>query len=289
MEGVLAISLSDDEKLSERDFRYICKLVYDNTGIVLKDSKRDMVCRRLMRRQRALKLADSRAYCDFLKAEQAQELPSLINAVTTNLTSFFREEHHFRYLESFIERQLLNPALGNRLRIWSAACSTGEEAYSLAITVAQTMKQKLYQWDVKILATDLDTNVLAEARQGIYDADACKSLSKATCLRWFSKGTGKNEGLIRVKPELRQMIQFNQLNFMEHWPVRGPFDVIMCRNALIYFDRPTQNALISRFIHLLRPGGVLFLGHSESIGKGMAEIEVKGRTIFERKGRHDCR
>ena len=270
------------EQLKDRDFRFLSNLVYEQTGIVLGDSKRDMVCRRIMRRKRALQLASYKEYCELLKQDESQELPNFINSITTNLTSFFREPHHFQYLAEYIKQQEQNRR-SQRLRIWSAACSTGEEPYSIAISMAQALQSTLQSWDVKILATDLDTNALAVAKTGVYEFESCKSLPQAMLSRWFSQGTGGNAGLVKVKPELQQYITFKQLNFMDSWPLNGPFDAIMCRNVLIYFDRPTQIELLSRFVQLLRPGGLLFLGHSESAGKEMDELETKGRTIFAKR------
>jgi len=280
----LTSSALAQEKLSDGDFRYLSQLVYEQTGIVLGQSKREMVCRRLLRRMRALNVVDYKGYCNLLKGQGSSdgELANFVNAITTNLTSFFREEHHFRYLEHYLADLVGQAVTGQRLRIWSAACSTGEEAYSLAMTVVKAIPDQLDSWDIKILATDLDTNVLDVARQGIYEADVNRVIPVTLFNRYFSQGVGENAGLVRIKPPLRQMITFNQLNLMHAWPMKGPFDVIMCRNVMIYFDRETQLQLLTRFIQLLRPGGLLFLGHSETAGKAQSELLVKGRTIYQR-------
>lgn len=283
MEGVLSINTATREILSDVDFSFISQLVYEKTGIVLGQSKREMVTRRLLRRRRALDIGSFQEYCSLLKADSSDELPNFVNAITTNLTSFFREPHHFRYLQEFLHKETSGASPKTRLRIWSAACSTGEEPYSLAMTAAHTLASVLDQIDLKILATDLDTNVLATAKAGIYSEEACNDIPSPFCNQWLAKGTGENAGLVRIKPEIKQLLQFNQLNLMDDWPMKGPFDVIMCRNVLIYFDRPTQRQILSRFFQLLRPGGTLLLGHSETVGKEFSGLEVKGRTIYQRK------
>ncbi|MEE8057494.1 MAG: protein-glutamate O-methyltransferase [Pseudomonadales bacterium] len=287
-----------EHTLTDKEFRFICQLVYDSTGIVLDDRKREMVYRRLMRRTRELRIPSFKDYCLLLKNEDNQELPNFINAITTNLTGFFRESHHFDFLkDQFIPAHLAKYAATKRLRVWSAACSTGEEPYSLAITLKQAMDSflnqgklnqgKVSQWDVKILATDLDSTVLETAKVGTYSQDNIKDLSKEIKHKWFKKGSGDNSDKVKVNPQLKGLITFKQLNLMGSWPVQGPFDVIMCRNVLIYFDRNTQHELVDRFYQLLRPGGLLMLGHSESLMKEESAFEVKGRTIFQ-KPIHRC-
>jgi chemotaxis protein methyltransferase CheR len=246
-----------------------------------------MVYRRLMRRTRDLKITSFSEYCRLIGSEGNQELPNFINAITTNLTSFYRESHHFDYLkDQFIPQHLRDLSSGNRLRIWSSACSTGEEPYSLAITVRQAMKNYLQQWDVKILATDLDTEVLETARQGVYKEDRIKDIPVDIQKRWFNKGSNGQSGMVKVKQELQALITFKQLNLLNDWPMRGPFDVILCRNVLIYFDKQTQLELLGRFVELLRPGGVIMLGHSESIAKSFSNLQPKGKTIYVKQGVH---
>lgn len=275
---------ADEHQLSDRDFKFICKLVYDQTGIVLGEHKRVMVYRRLMRRTRELKIASFADYCRLLENVESGELPNFINAITTNLTSFFRESHHFDYLrEHFLPEHMRTHSASRRLRIWSAGCSTGEEPYSLAITVSEAMGGTLANWDAKILATDLDTNVLDTAKQGVYKYERIEGLPKAIQRRWFRRGKSEKADLVKVDPSLPALITFKQLNLLHDWPVRGPFDVIMCRNVLIYFDRQTQASLVQRYSSLLRPGGLLILGHSESVAKGFSEFQMIGRTIFCRK------
>jgi chemotaxis protein methyltransferase CheR len=272
-----------EHQLSEKEFKFICKLVHDTTGIVLDERKREMVYRRLMRRTRELKIVSFSAYCQFLSDRKDEELPNFVNAITTNLTSFFREQHHFSYLKDvFFPAHQQKFSAQRRLRIWSAACSTGEEPYSLAITLKQALGADLDHWDARILATDLDTNVLSTAKGGVYHVDRIKGLPESVCKRWFMRGVGDNSNCVKVDPDLSRLIVFKQLNLLEDWPVRGPFDVIMCRNVLIYFDKPTQQQLVQRFCELLRPQGLLILGHSESIAKQFSYFEARGHTIFEK-------
>lgn len=277
----MSLDREEVHQLSDKDFKFICQLVYANTGIVLDERKRVMVYRRLMRRTRELAIGSFSEYCRLLSDSKSNELPNFINAITTNLTSFFREAHHFDYLKNtFIPEHVQSHSKSRRLRIWSAGCSTGEEPYTLAITLMQAMSGIIKQWDAKILATDLDTNVLDTAKAGIYKADRVADIPTAITKRWFKKGKGENEHLLRVEPSLRGLIIFKQLNLLSDWPMRGPFDVIMCRNVLIYFDRATQEMLVNRYSQLLRPGGLLILGHSESVAKSFSEFKMLGRTLF---------
>mgnify|MGYP001013569799 FL=1 len=223
-------------------------------------------------------------YCRLLETggEDNPELGEFVNALTTNLTSFFREQHHFE----FLGRELL-PALmrerslsARRIRIWSAGCSTGEEPYSIAMVVRETLPS--VGWDAKILATDLDSNVLATAQRGVYDEARIKDLPEARARRWFQKGRGTQSGQVRVAPDLQDMIVFRRLNLMLDWPMSGPFDVIFCRNVVIYFDKPTQRTLFERFADLLTERGHLFVGHSESLFKVTDRFAPLGKTIYRR-------
>lgn len=284
MGGVLTGERALEHQLSDNEFQFICQLVYKTTGIVLDERKREMIYRRLMRRTRELKIASFSEYCHLLNEPDSEELPNFTNAITTNLTSFFRENHHFEYLrETFLPDHLNRFGATKRLRIWSTASSTGEEPYSLAITLREAMGSLLGSWDAKILATDLDTEVLATGKQGVYKTERIKDLPEPLCKRWFQQGAGNHQEHVRVDPSLATLITFKQLNLLHQWPMRGPFDVIMCRNVLIYFDKPTQQQLVDRFAEYLRPGGLMILGHSESIAKGHEHFELKGRTIFEKR------
>jgi len=272
--------------LSDREFDFICKLVYGSTGIVLDERKREMVYRRLMRRTRELGLESFSAYCKLLKTDEASELPNFTNAITTNLTSFFRESHHFDYLLDVVLPDMLEKRRresdAKRLRIWSSACSTGEEPYSTAITLLEALGSGINSWDARILATDLDSDVVATGKAGIYTEERIKDLNSSLKRRWFHRGTGDNQGYVKVDRELSNLVTFKSLNLLHDWPIQGPFDVIFCRNVLIYFDKATQVKLIPRYFDLLRPGGVLFLGHSENMPKEISKFEFLGKTIFRR-------
>ncbi len=277
------MALGNEFVFTDRDFNYIRKLVDENTGIVLADAKRQMVYSRLARRLRALGLKDFKSYCKVLKEGDQTEFRNFVNAVTTNLTSFFREQHHFDFLKTQLLPELERKNdLSHRLRIWSAGCSTGEEPYSLAITLNEYFRNKP-GWDIKILATDLDTNVLATAEAGIYAAEKIEGLSKLHKTTWFRKGRGECQGKVRVKPELREMIRFRQLNLMHEWPFKGPFDFIFCRNVIIYFSKDTQRGLVDRYANKLCEQGHLFLGHSESLFKVTDRFELIGHTIYRKK------
>ncbi len=267
---------------SEQNFQNLRQIVHDHTGIFLTEAKRELVYSRLSRRLRKLNLPSFDAYCELLKKENSTELTDFINAITTNLTSFFREAHHFEYLANTVlpglmERRRQTP----RIRIWSAGCSTGEEPYTIAITLKEAMP-RIEDWDVRILATDLDSNVLAHAESGIYSQERIEGLSRERITRWFKKGTGNNAGKVRVASELRDLITFRQLNLMHEWPMKGPFDIIFCRNVVIYFDKDTQRALFDRYANLLDPEGYLFVGHSESLFKVTDRFQLIGKTVYER-------
>jgi len=289
LEGILiseAQVRANKYTLSDREFGFICKLVYDSTGIVLDERKREMVYRRLMRRTRELRLDSFSDYCTLLKNEEALELPNFTNAITTNLTSFFRESHHFDHLRDVMLPDMLKQQRrqsdGRRLRIWSSACSTGEEPYSTAITLLEALGAEISSWDARILATDLDSNVVATGSAGVYKEDRIKDLDPALKRKWFHEGIEDNRGFVKVDKRMSQLITFKTLNLLHDWPMQGPFDVIFCRNVLIYFDKETQYKLILRYFDLLRPGGLLFLGHSESMPKEISQFEFLGKTMFRR-------
>lgn len=271
-----------DFDFSERDFKFIRDLVMERTGIVLSEIKRDMVYGRLSRRIRALGLSKFSQYCDILKSEDQHELKEFTNAITTNLTSFFRENHHFEHLKDVILPKLMAEKSDRKLRIWSAGCSTGEEPYSIAMTIKETIPAS-QDWDIKILATDLDTNVLERGAMGVYDVERVAGIAKHRLKRWFHKGKGSNDGVVRVSSELREMITFRQLNLMHEWPMSGLFDVIFCRNVVIYFDKPTQKVLFDRYSDILPNNGFLFLGHSESMFKVSNRFNLIGKTIYQNK------
>jgi chemotaxis protein methyltransferase CheR len=278
----IAIAGGADYELTDSQFNRIRQLVREHTGIALSDAKRQLVYGRLSRRLRALKLASFGEYIEMLEHDVAAELEEFINAITTNLTSFFREPHHFEYLASDVLPQLVARDSGvRRARIWCCAASTGEEPYSIAMVLREAA-QVLNGFDIKLLATDLDSAVLATAEAGVYNADRLKSVNGARASRFFRKGGGAQDGKFRVQDELRDLITFKQLNLMHEWPLRGPFDAIFCRNVIIYFDKDTQRALFERMAALQRPGDILFLGHSESLYRVSDKYDLVGRTIYRR-------
>ncbi|WP_286235701.1 CheR family methyltransferase [Thalassotalea sediminis] len=270
-------------RLTDKEFNFICQFVYQNTGIVLNDSKREMVYRRLTRIVRERKLPSFSDYCRLLRDNSEQETPFFINAITTNLTSFFREKHHFDYLLSHELPQLVQKnASSKRIRIWSSACSTGEEPYSIAMTLYKVLKPYFSSWDVKVLATDIDSEVLAKAKSGIYAQNRIEDLPDDYKKAFFKRGTGKNSDNVIVDGCIQQLITFKQLNLLNGWPMSGPFDVIFCRNVIIYFDKPTQLELFERYYEMLAPGGLLILGHSENLGSYQQYFTNVGRTIFRK-------
>lgn len=276
----MTITRNSDAVLTDKDFNFICQFVYQESGIVLNDSKREMVYRRLTRIIRERKLESFSQYCQLLKNNPEQEKNYFINAITTNLTSFFREHHHFDYLATTELPNLIKRGT-KKLRIWSSACSTGEEPYSIAMTVMKTMKPYLSSWDVKILATDIDSNVLAKAKSGIYpDKDDILPLNIKK--NFFKQGKDANSNKIKINNDVQSLITFKQLNLLHEWPMKGPFDVIFCRNVVIYFDKETQQELFARYYDLLAPGGLLMLGHSENLGRYQKHFINVGRTIFRK-------
>lgn len=266
--------------LHDGDFRKIVQLVMNTAGIVLSDKKRPFIQGRLGRRLRLLGLRDFRQYCRLLETPAGEdERANLINAITTNHTSFFREPHHFDYLTRTILPTIVRDDQGSRrLRIWSAGCSTGEEPYTLAMTLLG-QQSALAGWDTKILATDLDTNVVAHAATGLYDSERLESVPSSLCKRFV---TILPDGRAQMNDELCSLITFAPLNLLHQWPMTGPFDIIFCRNVVIYFDKPTQRKLFDRYAEMLKPRGWLFIGHSESLINVSDRFDLVGRTIYRR-------
>ena len=274
---------SGEFEFSDQDFQRIRRIINQVAGISLADGKRELVYSRLSRRLRQRGLQRFQDYCDYVETgDDEDELREFINALTTNLTSFFREPHHFEFLANELLPALMRSrGLSNRrIRIWSAGCSTGEEPYSIAIVLREVLPN--VGWDVKILATDLDSNVLATAERGIYEWSRVKDLSESRLRRWFQKGRNAQAGWVRVAPALRDLITFRQLNLMNDWPMRGPFDLIFCRNVVIYFDKATQAVLFDRYADILVERGHLFVGHSESLFKVTERFVPLGKTIYQR-------
>jgi len=266
----------------DEDFNALRALVREHTGISLSDAKRELVYGRLSRRLRVLGLESFRDYRSLLKNDPGgREIVEFCNAITTNLTSFFRESHHFDYLRDHVLRAVSSRGPGQRVRIWSAGCSTGEEPYSIAMTVRESLSD-VTRHDLKILATDLDSDVLARGRAGVYGQDRVKGMSAQRISTFFREKIEGGQPRYTVSPDLASMITFKQLNLMHELPMRGPFDVIFCRNVVIYFDKETQRGLFRRFAQLQRPGDILFLGHSESMFKVSDDYTLVGRTIYRR-------
>jgi chemotaxis protein methyltransferase CheR len=248
-------------QLNEKHFRKISEIVYRSSGISLKPGKEALVRSRLMKRLRALRIDNVQKYLDYIDGSEGQhELALFIDVMTTNKTSFFREAEHFNYL-----RDHVLPGLNShRLRFWSAACSSGEEPYTLAIWLREHMPD-IDNKDVLILATDLSKRMLEKARLGVYTAETLKNLPSPQFKKYFNKLNGQYSGCYGISDEIRKMVRLAWLNLLESWPMKGPFNVIFCRNVMIYFDRPTQQVLINRFWELLEPDGFLFVGHSEGL------------------------
>jgi chemotaxis protein methyltransferase CheR len=271
--------------LGEDEFQFLRDFVYRYCGIALSEQKRQLVQGRLLRRLRGLGLADFRSYCDLLRHDPDGELGDLASAISTNVTAFFRESHHY----DLVEQELLPAWLadkresGERLRLWSAGCSTGEEPYALAMVLAEALERSRSQVDAKILATDLSPQALGQARQGVYALDRLEGVSEERRRRWFLRGEGSNEGLASVHPRLRELVSVLPLNLLHDWPMKGPFDAIFCRNVVIYFDQPTKRRLFQRYADLLAPGGYLFLGHSESMHGLSDAFELVGRTTYRKR------
>jgi chemotaxis protein methyltransferase CheR len=271
-------------QLGDAEFDFIRHVVGENAGIVLGPNKRQLVQGRLARRLRELGLPSYEAYCEYLRDAGPEELVGLINAITTNVTSFFRENHHFEALAKFmLPEAMKRNAASRRLRIWSAGCSTGEEPHCIAMVAGEVLPASP-RYDFKILATDIDSDVVAAATSGIYPLDRMSSVTPERLKRFFQKGGGDQAGCAIAKSELKNMITFRTLNLLHAWPMKGPFDVIFCRNVMIYFDQPTREKLVSRFSELLAPGGYLCIGHSESIHAGTAPFKLVGKTIYRRNG-----
>lgn len=265
---------------NSRDFDRVRELIYRKAGISLADSKQEMVYSRLARRLRATGIQSFSAYLDALEREQSSaEWEAFTNALTTNLTSFFREEHHFPLLAEHIKNKK------GPINIWCSASSTGEEPYSIAITACEVFGS--LKPPVNIIATDIDTNVLAVASKGVYNIDRLDKMSGERARKFFLKGRGNQEGLVRVRPELRELITFKSLNLLKDgWDIPGDLDVIFCRNVMIYFDKPTQAAILKKFVPLMKPDGLLFAGHSENFLYISDEFKLRGKTVYELANRH---
>ena len=257
-----------------QDFAQVRQLIYERAGIALAEGKQEMVYSRLSRRLRALGLESFAAYLSHLqRSDEGPEWELFINALTTNLTSFFREAHHFPMLAQHAHSS------ATPLQLWCCAASTGEEPYSMAITLCEAF-DSLHP-PMRILATDIDTKVLETAANGIYLADRVANLSEQRLRRFFLRGKGPQSGHVRIRPELRALIDFKPLNLLaQAWSVKAPFDAIFCRNVMIYFDKPTQRKILQRFAPLLQPQGLLFAGHSENLAFVTDLFSLQEKTVY---------
>jgi chemotaxis protein methyltransferase CheR len=268
---------------SDADFRSLVQLAREQAGISLSDSKRNLVYTRVSRRLRALGFTAFKEYRTYL-SENAGELESFINAISTNLTKFFRESHHFDHFRSHVAAPFLNgtkPGDG-RFRVWSAGCSTGEEPYTIACVLTHEIPAGA-RHDIRILATDIDTDVLGKAARGIYPVSGFDSVPRLYRDYFEPTSDTRNGANLRATEDIRSLIAFRRLNLIEPWPFRGKFDAIFCRNVMIYFDNATKASLIDRFIQSIKPGGFLYIGHSESFHGSHPELQLVGRTTYRRK------
>ncbi|HEY4198997.1 MAG TPA: protein-glutamate O-methyltransferase [Devosiaceae bacterium] len=271
--------------LSEREFKRIQARVYAVAGISLSEAKRTLVVSRLSKTVRTLGLTSFDDYVDYLEHQgSAADGQNFVNALTTNLTRFFREDHHFAHLSSHV-RELIarRPRVGPdgkpRLRIWSAGCSTGQEPYTIALSLLSEFPE-LRRWDFRILATDIDTNVVAKAATGLYPDNELSGLTPARAALFEKAGAG----MIGIPAAARELVSFKQLNLIaDGWPMRGPFDAVFCRNVAIYFDKPTQGRVFARLGAMLAPEGFLYIGHSENLGTGAEGFRLVGKTIYQIK------
>lgn len=278
------IALEREFVFAKDDFDYLREMVNTRTGIVVADEKIDMFYSRLARRLRLLGLSDFKQYCDLIKNEKdGFEAGQLINAITTNLTSFYREAYHFDFIvESLISGLLEADPNRRRLRIWSAGCSSGEEPYSIAITL-HYLGLAAKGWDIEILATDIDSNVLEHAVSGVYSMDQISKVPDQYLQSGFLRGKRESSGKVCIKPEVCDMVKFAQLNLNSNWSLPEPVDIVFCRNVIIYFDKESKKELVSRIAKNLMPGGYLFIGHSESLFGISDRFELVGKTIYQKK------
>jgi len=271
-------SESREFEFADRDFRRVCELIHQRAGIALAPAKRDMVYGRLSRRLRALGMTSFQQYLDALERDGGDEWEAFTNALTTNLTAFFREPHHFDRLRQELDQR---QARGGTIAMWSCAASPGEEPYSMAITACEAFGSLTPP--VRIIATDVDTQVLATAARGVYAMERISGLDEALKRRYFQRGTGPNAGKCRVVPALQKLIQFQQLNLLNpRYDVGGPFDALFCRNVMIYFDKPTQRAILGRLVTHMADDGLLYTGHSENYLHAADLITPCGRTLYRR-------
>jgi chemotaxis protein methyltransferase CheR len=279
----VAIDSAREFAFSEADFRHLAQVAYDYAGIALAASKQNLVYSRLSRRLRALGMTSFQQYRDYL-AESEREIESFINSISTNHTKFFRESHHFDHFRTHVAVPFTQSvrAGDRRLRVWSAGCSSGEEPYTIAVVLKREIRD-IERQDVRILATDIDTDVLAKAARGEYQISSTDDIPKTYQSYFEPVDSGDEESTtVAVCDDVRSLIAFRRLNLMEPWPFRGLFDAIFCRNVMIYFDAATRAALVERFTQQLKPGCWLYIGHSESLIGSHPGLELVGRTVYRR-------
>jgi chemotaxis protein methyltransferase CheR len=261
---------------TDADFRRLKRMIYDYAGISLNDAKRSMAYSRLAKRLRMVGLHSFSEYLDLVEPADSEERMQFINALTTNLTYFFREAHHFPTLTDHLQKMYK----GETLTVWSAACSTGEEPYSIAMAVIEAFGTD--DPPVRIIASDLDTHALAAAEAGVYPMEKLESMTAARLKRFFLKGAGEQAGLARIRPQVQRLIEFRQINLHDRWDIEGPLAAIFCRNVMIYFNKETQARILQRFVPLLKPDGLLFAGHSENFFYNASDLfRIRGKTVYE--------
>lgn len=264
---------------TQADFTRVQRLIYQRAGISLHDGKHAMVYSRLSRRLRDTGHRSFDDYLSWLERDDGAEWQEFVNALTTNLTSFFREQHHFVLLDQHLRQS--RPAAGGAWRIWCSAASTGEEPYSIVMTAMEALGGGT---GFGLWASDIDSKVLATAQRGVYRLESLKGVSQERLQRFFLRGKGTNTGLVRVRPELCKAVEFLSVNLIrDDWPFREPFDVVFCRNVMIYFDAPTQRRVLERIHRVMKPGGLLFVGHAENFGESRDLFTLKGKTVYERR------
>ncbi len=271
-----AVPLDREFEWADSDFQRVQTLIYKRAGISLHDGKHAMVYSRLSRRLRDTGHRSFSAYLSWLESHDGTEWQEFINALTTNLTSFFRENHHFEILQTLL---VAKPA-STRWNVWCSAASTGEEPYSIVMTALEALGNTA---SFKLSASDIDSKVLATASEGVYKLENLKGLGPERMQRFFMRGKASNSGLVRVKPELKAPIDFLSVNLIQdNWPFRDPFDIVFCRNVMIYFDAPTQRRVLERIHRNMVPGGMLFVGHSENFNDSRDLFILRGKTVYER-------
>jgi chemotaxis protein methyltransferase CheR len=276
LHGAVASSAGPDFLLTDHDFSKIRTLIHQRAGIALSTQKRQMVYSRLARRLRELRLTEFATYLNVLEADpNGEEWQQFTNALTTNLTAFFREAHHFPVLADHAKK------CRQPMTVWCSAASTGEEPYSIAMTLIEALGERAAA-EASVVGTDIDTQVLAKAAAGVFTMEQVSKLSPARLKRFFLRGAGAQAGKVRIRPEVAAMVRFEQLNLLDvKWALREPFDAIFCRNVMIYFDKPTQARILQRFAPLMKPHGLLFAGHSENFSFAGDILRLRGQTVYE--------